>query len=140
MKGKTLIIIIIALVAAFLVWKSGLLAKLRGGAVSTTAGDITDADNVGSQNSDTFTHYINLTSMTASEKSKCLSWCKTIEKACKNSQGGWSMSKMQDKADDLGITYNAQIVRSAIWQMHETSKLFGEDYYHQMAKEATGVA
>ena len=62
-------------------------------------------------------------SMTSSLKTKTKSWVKHINSQVASSSGGWSKTKLQDSANDRGITYSQQLVLSALWQMYQTAKV-----------------
>lgn len=122
---KVIIIAVIAIILYYL-YRRGLF----GG---TTQAVVTDGSQ--STGNDSIQGIINATSMTPYEKSSALGWVATIMNAAKNGTNGWSISALQKRANENGVTYNQQLVLSAVYQMYATSKLFSEDYYNQIANE-----
>ena len=133
MSKKTIIIIIVAVALLFFLLKKGVF-KTAQTIVGKDSGSNDTYDGAPSAD-DSFSYYINRTSMTAREKEKALQWCDHIAKACKRGLYGWSVDGTQKKADEEGITYNQQICRSALWQMHATDKMFDQGYCNKIMAE-----
>lgn len=130
MNKKTIIIIILVAVAVFIAWRMGWFAK-TGATVAVTD----PSSGSGSTGTTSTDDIINATSMTAQEREKCRGWVKEIENAIKQGRNGWSYAALSDKAVRNGISYNQQLVISAIWQMYETAKLFGQEYAQKIISE-----
>lgn len=71
--------------------------------------DINDTDDI-----------IEATSMTSAQKTKAKNWVKNIVKNAEAGTSGWSESKLNASANSAGITYEQQLVVSALWQMYST--------------------
>ena len=133
MSKKTVILIILLVVAAFIAWKKGLFAKLTGG--SST--NYTPAEPA-SASTDDLEGIIEQTSMTAIEKKRCLEWAKNIENWARNNDK-WTVKGVEDKAIQNGVTYKQQIVLDAIWQMHVSDNLFGKDFANKIMTEVKSM-
>ena len=114
MNKKTIIIIILLAVAAFIAYRKGWFAKLT--ASDTAAPDTIPDPSPSSSGTDDI---INATTMTEYEKEKCRGWVRTVERAIKN--GSWSIDSVYKQMSDYNRTYNQEIVAEAIYQMYESA-------------------
>ena len=114
MNKKTIIIIILLAVAAFIAYRKGWFAKLT--ASDTAAPDTIPDPSPSASGTDDI---INATTMTEYEKEKCRGWVRTVERAISN--GSWSMEHFNAQMVEYGRTYNQEIVAAAIYQMYASA-------------------
>lgn len=72
--------------------------------------DTSDSDSIISQ-----------LSLSSSKKSSLQKWVKQIRSAASSNKGGWSTANLKASAKNNGVTYEQQLVISALWQMYQTS-------------------
>ena len=134
MNKKTIIIIILLAVAAFIAYRKGWFAKLT--ASDTAAPDTIPDPSPSALGTDDI---INATTMTEYEKEKCRDWVRTIERAIKN--GSWSIDSVYKQMSDYNRTYNQEIVAEAIYQMYESAdpQILSLERAKRLIKEVTNI-
>lgn len=90
--------------------------------------DINDTDDI-----------IEATSMTSAQKTKAKNWVKNIVKNAEAGTSGWSESKLNASANSAGITYEQQLVVSALWQMYSTQSYITQADCNKFTKEVKGL-
>ena len=107
MSKKTIIILIVAAVAAFLLWKRGVLSKATGGSGSGSDNSGKDVDDPTSL--DYILEHITFSS-TERTKIEALRQKALTDKTYSQ--------KIQAKANDKGRSFDQQLVLEAIWSLY----------------------
>ncbi|MBR5782022.1 MAG: hypothetical protein IKY27_08610 [Bacteroidales bacterium] len=76
-------------------------------------------------------------SLSSSLKTKAKKWVKEIKNAVKN--GKWNESTLKTNAQNRGVTYQQQLVISALWQMYETSGYITQSEYNKYSEEVENL-
>lgn len=76
-------------------------------------------------------------SLSSSLKTKAKKWVKEIKNAVKN--GKWNESTLKTNAQNRGITYQQQLVLSALWQMYATSGILTQSDYKKYEEEVESL-
>lgn len=126
---KTVLIIIILVALAYIAWRRGWFAK-----TTLVEGKVEGMADPGTGELTT-DEIIARTSMTEYEKSKTREWVNYILKAIKSGNKSWTYEAIAKNANERGITFNKQLVRSATYQLYATVKIFGKEYWEKISAE-----
>lgn len=86
--------------------------------VATSAPLTSATSEIDTSNSDSI---ISQLSLSSNKKSSLKKWVKQIRSAASSNKGGWSTANLKASAKNNGVTYEQQLVISALWQMYQTS-------------------
>ena len=112
--GGGLVLLVAGVAAYFLLKKKD--ESVETVAVSTPL--TSTASEIDTSNSDSI---ISQLSLSSNKKSSLKKWVKQIRSAASSNKGGWSTANLKASAKNNGVTYEQQLVISALWQMYQTS-------------------
>ena len=112
--GGGLVLLVAGVAAYFLLKKKDESSET----VATSAPLTTTASEIDTSNSDSI---ISQLSLSSNKKSSLKKWVKQIRSAASSNKGGWSTANLKASAKNNGVTYEQQLVISALWQMYQTS-------------------
>lgn len=133
-KMLPIIILVLVLVgggvgAYFLIRK-----KNEDGGEAVSAAPISSVAELDLSDTDSIVDHLSLSS---SLKTKAKKWVKEIKNAVKN--GKWNESTLKTNAKNRGVTYQQQLVISALWQMYETSGYITQSEYNKYSEEVENL-
>ena len=133
-KMLPIIILVLVLVgggvgAYFLIRK-----KNEDGGEAVSAAPISSVAELDLSDTDSIVDHLSLSS---SLKTKAKKWVKEIKNAVKN--GKWNESTLKTNAQNRGVTYQQQLVISALWQMYETSGYITQSEYNKYSEEVENL-
>lgn len=86
--------------------------------VATSAPLTSATSEIDTSNSDSI---ISQLSLSSNKKQSLKKWVKEIRSAASSNRNGWSVAGIKSSASANDITYEQQLVISALWQMYKTS-------------------